>query len=389
MNSKQQRSLLYLFMLLGLLPAFGIWAQEPTQKDCKARVKANRKSLFRFNTYKAIGSEYWIEEKIIKVIYKDTLDSAYIYQPDKQLVAALQLQKNGLINSPVSLGYVANGLRLTDSIVPHGGKRKLNSYFEGLLFSHSVLWTANDNAGTKIYYGIGGQDSLRITNLKEDGHEMTWYSSGLDSLTKRWNDAGSLVYERTLTSEKIWDGKLQLIRHTFDSLVQHKWRVRCQKNWYPTGNLSSVSFHYLNAPCLTWKYYNEQGKLIRTVKHKALKGTPVEYGVGIVPREEMVFRSVYQKEAVDVVFNKALNDRLAALLCQTNVALEGFYTLEVYVMNSGTFIFKDIEGANADAIRTELAAFFNGLEKVKPAVMNGQPFTRLLQLTLEVKAKDK
>lgn len=389
MNSKQQRLLLFLFVLLGLLPAFGIWAQDNSQKGCKARVKANRNSLFRFNTYKAIGSEYRIEEKIIKVIYKDTLDSAYIYQPDKQLVAALQLQGNGLINSPVSLDYVANGLRLTDSIVPHGGRRKLNSYFEGLLYSHSVLWTANDNAGTKIYYGIGGQDSLSITNLKEDGREMTWYSSGLDSLKKRWNEAGSLVYERTLTSEKIWNGEQQLIQHTFDSLVQHKWRVRCQKNWYPTGSLSSVTFHYLNSPCLTWKYYNEQGKLIRTIKHKALKGTPVEYGIGIVPREEMIFRAVYHKEAVDVVFNKALNDRLAALLCQTNVALEGFYTLKVYVTNSGTFIFKDIEGVNADAIRTELVAFFNGLEKVKPAVMNGRPFTRLLQLTLEVKARDK
>lgn len=235
----------------------------------------------------------------------------------------------------------------------------------------------------------GGADSLRLTQLKGYGREMTWYRDGIDSLKKRWNEDGSLVYESTLTSEKIWDGEQQLIQHTFDSLVHHKWRVRCQKNWYPTGILSSVIFHYWDTPCLTWKYYNEQGKLVKTVKHKALKGTPLEYGVGIAPREEMIFAGVYQKEAVDAVFNNALNDRLAAILCQANVVLDGLYTLQVSVTADGTFIFKDIEGGYAEAIRTELAAFFNGLEKVKPAVRNGRPYTRLLQLTLAVKAKNK
>ncbi len=389
MKCKQQYLVFYFFILLSLLPAWDTWAQNPPLKECKARVKANRHKLFRYNGYQAIESEFYIEENTVKFVHKDTFDSVYIYKPDQQLIVALQLHKNGDISSPLSLTYVANGLELTDSVVPDGGRRKLNSYFEGLLSSNSVLWTADLKGGAKTYYAIGGADSLRITRLKGYGREMTWYRDRLDSLKKRWNEAGNLEYERTLISEKIWNEEQQLVQHSFDSLVHNKWRVRCQKNWYPTGILSSVTFHYWDTPCLTWKYYNEQGKLVKTVKHKALKGTPVEYGIGIAPREEMIFRAVYQKEAVDVVFNKVLDERLATLLCQADVELEGLYTLQVSVTAGGTFIFKDIEGTHAEAIRTELAAFFNGLEKVKPAVRNGRPYTRLLQLTLTVKARDK
>lgn len=389
MKRIQPYPVFYLFILLSLFPASATWAQNTALKECKARVKANRHKLFRYNTYQAVESEFHIEENMIKMIHKDTLDSVYLYKPDKQLIVAVQLYKNGQISSPVSLTYVANGLKLTDSIVPGDSRRKLNSYLGGLLSSNSVLWTEDKNAGTKTYYGIGGADSLRITDLKGYGHEKTWYRDGMDSLKKRWNEAGNLEYERTLISEKIWNEEQQLVQHSFDSLVQNKWRVRCQKNWYPTGILSSVTFHYLNEPCMTWKYYNEQGKLVKTLKHKALKGTPLEYGIGIIPREELIFQAVYQKEAADAVFNKALNDRLTALLCQADVVLEGFYTLEVSVTAGGTFIFKNIEGVHAEAIQTELAAFFKGLEQVKPAVRNGQPYTRLLQLTLEVKTKDK
>lgn len=386
MNNKQQY--FYFFLLVALCTAFGAGAQDSGSKRCKARVKANGDKLFRYEAYKTIASEFQVGQNRISFIYKDMLDSVYIYNAGEQLIAALEVAKNGTINSPVRLDYVANGLKLTDSIVPGDGRRKLNSYFEGLLSSNSVLWTADDKAGTKIYYGIGGLDSFKV--IKQNGHalEMIWYRSGLDSVTKRWNEAGNLVYERILTSEKIWDENQQLIQHAFDSLVQNKWLVRCRKNWYPTGILSAVTFHYWDTPCLTWKYYNEQGKLIRTVKHKALRGTPVGYGTGIMPREEMFFQAVYQKEAVDVVFNQALNDRLAVILCQAGVALEGVYTLQVNVTSEGTFVFKGIEGLHAATIRSELADFFNRQEKVKPAVRNGRPFSCLLQLTLEVKAKD-
>lgn len=384
MNNQPQQYVFFLLLLLALFPPSATSAQDKLLKHCKARVKANRNKLFRYDTYKPIASEFQAEPYRISFIYKDTLDSVYIRNAGEQLIAALEVAKNGTINSPVSLDYVANGLKLTDSIVPGEGSRKLNSYFEGLLSSNSVLWTEDQNAKTKTYYGIGGADSLRITQFKGYGREMAWYRDGMDSLKKRWNAAGSLEYERTLTSEKIWDENQQLIQHAFDSLVQNKWLVRCRKNWYPTGILSAVAFHYRDTPCLTWKYYNEQGKLIRTVKHKALRGTPVESGGGIVPREAMIFRGVYQKEAVDPVFNKALNDRLATLLCQANVALEGVYTLQVNVTSAGAFVFKDIEGLHATTIRSELADFFNRQEKVKPAVRNGRPFAQLLQLTLKV-----
>lgn len=389
MNCKHYQCAFYLFLLTTLCLAFGATAQKNELKECKARVKANRNKLFRFDAYKVIESEYQIEKSTIRVTHRTALDSVHIYSPDGQLAVALNVQKNGLISSPVRLNYVVNGLRLTDSVVPDGGRRRSNAYFENLLSSNSVLWTADPQAGTMTYYGIGGQDSLSITDLKGQGREIIWYKDGMDSLKKRWNEAGSLEYERTLTSEKIWSAEQQLIQHTFDSLVHDKWPVRCQKNWYPTGILSSVTFHYRDTPCLTWKYYNEQGKLTRMVKHKALKGTPVYSGVGIIPMEERFFPTVYQEDPVNSVFTEVLNYRLAALLCRANVALDGVYTLQVDRTSAGVFIFKSIEGLHAAEIQADLARFFNGLEKVRPAIRNGRPYAQLLELTLKVKPKVK
>lgn len=384
MNRKYHQWICSLFLLICLLPARSAIAQERVSEECKARIIANRAKVFRFDGYKVMESEYRIAGHTIKVGHKANLDSVRIYSPDTLLFAVLEAQTDGLIRTPARLNYVAYGIQLTDSIVPDGGKRKSNAYFESLLTTNSVLWTADEHAGTKIYYGIGGLDSFKITKLGGQDREKIWYSNGLDSLIKRWNDAGKLVYERTLTSEKIWNEAGQLMQHSFDSLVDNKWPVRVRKNWYATDVLSSVTFHYHDTPCLTWRYYDEKGKLIRTVKHKALKGTPVYYGVGIIPREEMFFRAVYLQAAVDVVFNKDLNGKLSALLCQADVVLEGVYTLQVHLSNSGKFTFKGIEGLHAEAVQAELAAFFNGLQKVKPAVRNGQPYAQLFELTLKV-----
>lgn len=160
MKRKQPYPVFYFFILLSLLPVSDTCAQNAPLKECKARVKANRDKLFRYNGYQAIESEFRIGENTVKFVHKDTFDSVYIYKPDQQLIGTLRLHKNGVISSPLSLTYVANGLELTDSIVPDSGKRKLNSYFEGLLSSNSVLWTAEPKVGIKTYYAIGGSRLL-------------------------------------------------------------------------------------------------------------------------------------------------------------------------------------------------------------------------------------
>lgn len=384
MNGKYLQWIFPLFILTSFLPAFRATAQEKVSEGCNARKKGNRNKIFRFDSYKVIESEYQIGAHTINVMHKAGLDSVRIYSPDTLLFAVLETQTNGLIRTPVRLNYVANGIQLTDSIAPDGGNRKSNAYFESLLITNSVLWTADDHAGTKTYYGIGGLDSFKITHLNGQDREMIWYSNGLDSLIKRWNEAGKLVYERSWISEKIWNEAGQLMQHSFDSLVHNKWSVRARKNWYATGILSSITFHYQDTPCLTWKYYDEKGKLIRTVKHKALKGTPVYSGIGMLPRERSFFESVYLQAAVDGLFNKDLNYKLSTLLCRADVPLEGVYTLQVHLSNSGRFTFKSIEGLHAEAIQAELSTFFNGLEKVKPAVRSGRPYGQLFELTLKV-----
>ncbi|OJV52047.1 MAG: hypothetical protein BGO31_07950 [Bacteroidetes bacterium 43-16] len=303
----------------------------------------------------------------------------------------MKASKDGRILSPVRLKYMTNRRSLSDSIVPEEeGRRKSHTYYEGLLYSNAVMSMQDHDAGTTLYYGIGGKDSLSIAKVNGKSREITWYrDDGMDTLLKRWNEEGNLEYERKQDSEKIWSEEGKLLQHTFDSLVQQKWWVRCQKIWYPNGVLSSVTYHYGETPCLTWKYYNEQGKLTRQVKHKPLKGSPVGYGVGIIPEEPMIFHSVYQKEAVSELFNKDLNSRLALLMCHANVALEGIYRVQVDLSETGRLTLKQIEGLNAAEIREEIAAFFKETQPVKTAVRNGRPYAQVLQLILKVTPKEK
>lgn len=379
---------IYSWLLCGLLfctfTCFAPYTGRAEKKtsDCKAVKRANRNKSWQFNSYSVLESEYHADGSRIRRMHMGKTDSIYVYDASGTLVNAFRCDQDGRILDPVRLSYFNEGHFLSDSIVPGMGGFQ-NWYFNGHLYSEAVRLTEDRQGGTKRYYDSKGKDSLWSVHTAGRLRLMTWYRNGKDSLQRRWDEQGRLEYEKAGHSERIWDAHQKLVQRSFDTLVQDK-VVQCKKTWYPTGVLASVTYHYFEQPCLTWKYYNEKGKLVEQVRQEDLDRLGP---LGTVEAPQQVYRMVDQNEEVISLFKQDLNPQLSSLLCRTQVKPNGSYLLQVWMDVSGKLTLKDIQGAYADAIKPEMEAVFKKLPRARPAKKNGMPYARLLQVKLEVKPK--
>lgn len=344
--------------------------------------RANRTKSWQFQAYKVLESEYPWEGNTIRFIHLGATDSVNIYGPAYNLIYSFYCDRGGRIIRPVYFNYPSERGIMNDSIAPGKGGR-FKWYFEGFLYSDAVRSTTDRQGETKMYYDSKGKDSLWIVHSSAKLRLMTWYRNGEDSLQRRWNERGALEYEKTNYSELTWDADQKLVKQAFDTLIRDK-HVWCTKTWYATGVLESIAYHYFGQPCLTWKYYNEKGKLIEQARQGDLDKL---WPGGIVVAEPEVFRFVEQQEDVVQQLKQQLNDKLAALLCRTKVKPKGTYQLQVKLDTSGKLILQKMEGADAELLQADMAAIFNQLSRAKPAKRNGRTYARLLQVSLVVKEK--
>lgn len=375
-------SCLFLTILISFIPGTGI-AQSKSE-DCKPLKRANRNNSWQFLSYSVLESEYYADGSRIRRMYMGKTDSIYIYNASGTLVNAFLCDRDGRILDPVRLNYFNEGHSLSDSIVPGKGGFQ-NWYFNGHLYSEAVRLTEDRQGGTKRYYDRKGKDSLWSVHTSGRLRLMIWYRNGKDSLQRRWDEQGRLEYEKDGHTELIWDAHQKLVQRSFDTLVQDK-IVQCKKTWYPTGVLASVTYHYFEQPCLTWKYYNEKGKLLEQFRQEDLDQL---WPVATVEAPELVYQMVEQKEDVTQQFNRQLNQKLAELLCRTKIHPKGTYRLQVWLDVTGKLTLKDLQGTYADELKPEMEAILAVLPGARPAKKNGMPYARLLQVTLEVKAKEK
>lgn len=371
---------LLLSIAIHLIPNAGM-AQGPAE-ECKTFKRANRNKVWQFESYTVLESEHKVDNHVIRVVPAGAEDSVYLYAWDKTLIKSFLSDRYGRILTPINLNYVEDGYTLTDSIVP-GSRGKVNRYFYGILHSDAVRLTENRLGQTKMYYDKAGKDSLWIVNSGGKLQLMTWYRNGKDSLQRRWNYSGQLIYEKTKDTEQEWNADQKLVLRTFDTLIQDK-TVKCRKIWHPTGALASITYHYFDQPCLTWKYYNAKGKLIEQVRHEDLdKVSPV---VAVMP-PQAIYTSVDQMEEVLPIFKQELNRKLAELLCWTKFKPEGVYHMQVWLDPNGKLVLKSLQGADAEALEPDMVTIFNRLSGARPPKRNGRSYARLLQVNLVVKEK--
>lgn len=373
---------LLLSIAIHLIPKTGI-TQTPAE-ECKTFKRANRNKVWQFESYTVLESEYNIDGLVCRIVPAGAEDSVFLYAWDRSLIKSFLSDRHGHILTPLNLNYVENGYTLTDSIVP-GSRGKLHRYFYGILYSDAVRLTENRLGETKMYYDKAGKDSLWIVHSGGKLQLRTWYRNGKDSLQRRWNYSGQLIYEKTKDTEQEWDADQKLMQKTFDTLIQDE-TVKCRKIWHPTGALASITYHYFDQPCLTWKYYNEQGKLIKQIRHEDLdKVSPVV----TVMHPEVMYTTIDQMEEVLPIFKHELNRKLAEMLCWTKLKPEGVYHMQVWLDPKGKLVLKSLQGAHAEALQPDMEAIFKQLSWAKPPKRNGIPYARLLQVNLVVKSKGK
>lgn len=354
------------------------------ETGCVPRKQANRDKVWRFESYTVLESEYRIEQNKIRIVHGAKEDSIYFQGQSSTIVSTFITDKEGRILSPVTFDYVEDGNMLTDSIVP-GKKGKSKYYFDKLFYTDALLLKVDLIKNAEWYYNEKGQDSLLIVSFEGDVSLMSWFRDGKDSLERRWNAKGGLIYEKAGQITQKWNDEQRLIEKAFDTLIKGN-TVECIKSWYPSGVLKSVRYFYFDVACLDWEYYNEQGKLVQLLRKKRLDEiTPMVYAIDPAPIRVIQV----QDEDVAQVFKQELNRKLSEILCRTKIKPEGTYQVQVWLEASGKLILNKLDGEYADVIGPEMETFFRELTGARPAQRNGRPYAQLLQLTLKVSDKGK
>ncbi|RYD94754.1 MAG: hypothetical protein EOP54_16960 [Sphingobacteriales bacterium] len=376
---------LLLSVMLGCIP--GTTIAQSKEMECIPQKMANRDKVWLFESYTVLESEYKINGYLIRLVPLAKQDSVYLYDLDKgkKLVGSFLAAKDGRIFQSLSLEYAEDRSPYIDSIVP-GMRGNSRRYFDGLLYTDGVRMTRDMLSGLKRYYDSRGQDSLYYVHYPDDSMLLIqWFSNGKDSLHRRWNAKGKLIYEELQGITKIWNDEQRLIEKAFDTLIQGI-RVDCIKSWYPSGVLKSTRYFYFDKACLTWQYFNERGMLLRQEKHKKLDEiTPVAYAI----EPPAVKMQEVHSENVAGLFKQELNPKLEEILCRTKIKPDGTYRVQVWLEASGKLMLNKLDGEYADVIGPEMETFFRELSGARPAQRNGRPYAQLLELTLKVSTKDK
>lgn len=374
-------------ILFCLVSTFGVMAQT-LQLDCKkAKLKANRNKVFTYQKYQRLEMYTSAGEFSLKrVVRANSLskDTVFVYRNE---VLEHQFATNyANILGATRIEYFEKGILYSDSVADRGeafdGNGKV--YFNGFLVANNRYSTTDLNANTTMYFDKRGNDSLWLENGKDGSIKLKkWFQDGWVSKQQKWNAAGRMIYDKSDAFEKSWDDDGALLQHSFDTVIQQK-PLQCHKTFFKSGVLSSITYTRFDVPCLTWKYYNEKGKLVKTIQKASLDKTP--YGeVRNMPVSEFPFyHIVVQSEDCNKVLNIDLHQKLAALLCSTDVVLDGSYQMTAYLDETGKFVFIDVEGQNASAISKSLMDIVDHLPAAQPHKVMGKGMTLKILINLEI-----
>lgn len=384
--------LLYLFLFLTVLS----FAQA---EPCKARLKANRRYLLTMGEPKTEACSFIIKDKQVLIRYDTTYNKISV-QVNKIPLWEFKTV-GGEIEGPLYIEKNSRGdVILKDSIDPKARHRKkyLDFFYSNHVVSSKTYYPGNQPASFIYYSLVNGWDSLT----------REWYTNGIpknlhvknlwgaDSVVVQWDSSGVLrshitdagleyYYETGILQEKsslkdprrsyYYNESGILEKATRDTLIGI---VICkqQKIFYPTGILKSVEYYSSsNIPCLTWLYYSSSG----TLKSKVNKG-PVLITMNL-PEERWseppyeVFSSVESRPEFpggERKFREYMNIALADLLCKSEAAMSGTYTLRYGIDESGKPFFISIGGQEAEKTQHLFTRLFDKMPLWKPGRLSGK-----------------
>lgn len=259
------------FTILCALFAFSAYSQQPDgvdtvytpdgEIDGYGSVKnGKRVETWRFNIYggKSYMAVTYLEDGTAIVKHfkdKDCYEQIYLnhmattYKVIKNSIFYLQQYVNAIVKPDYSL--VADGEYI--SYYPNGVQNERGMYKNGFREGEWKGWYSNGYLGNLLYFKLNKLDSLFITYYK-NGHMMFTGNYKEDARTGLWKE----YYENgKLKSEGSYCGDI-------DPIIVTYYNVDSLKNEYPTLLEDTIIVNYtLDFKSGTWKYYNEETKLIR------------------------------------------------------------------------------------------------------------------------------
>ncbi|RQO32271.1 hypothetical protein DBR32_01285 [Taibaiella sp. KBW10] len=285
---------------------------------------------------------------------------------------AFTCRRGGKVSSEV-MKYMEQDIVYTDSIDLSGPSRKQRYYYSFMYSSDKVYLRQNTQNGSKLYYAIGGTDSVRIDYYLKDGpvHTYTTFNNRGDSTLKIYTQSGTLE------------------AFSFDTLIK-KLTIHCTKMYHANGRIKSLCYYYRDKPCLTWSFYSEKGSLLKKQQHASYATLLKESGegFGLLPPPVEVFRSVEQgpefPKGYDA-FVTEIRSVLRDVVYNLQYDLNGTYNIVYKITREGGTELINIEGQFNQVLMPMYKERLARLPLWRPGKLNGRPveITNSMRISVE------
>lgn len=305
------------------------------------------------------------------------------------------LMKHGGIEGPAYIEYDQQGeVSMIDSIDHKKGKHQKT--YPGYFISYSVfsstlfyktglpskttfysLVTGNDSL-VKAWYRNGFPKSMDIRNRRGQDSVLTkWDSTGIlretvtGSHTCRYYPGGILQTKRTrvrMQNSRFFPEPEHPSKKQ-DTLLDYVWCEQ-EQNFYPDGVLQSIGYYNSGKRCLTWNYYNPQGKFERNTNEgpalnlkPVLTAAPERISDFLNPVElRPEFPGGQQK------LYQYMHLALADVLCKSDVVLHGSYNITYTVDKTGQASFISTDRQDTGNLPQLLKPVFEAMPAWKPGM---------------------
>lgn len=368
------------------------------EKTCKALLKGNRhkKLLVGNQQLKAYG--FSTGGVNYELRHDNGLCRVRAIKGNRELTRFLL--KPGGIEGPVYTEYDEQGeVSLIDSIDLKKGKHKKTypGYFTSYsVYSSTLFYKTGHPSETTFYSLLTGKDSLVKAWYRNDFPKSMSIRNkrGKDSVLTKWDSTGILretvighntcrYYPSGILQTKITRVRMQNPSFLVEPEQPSKKQdapfdsVWCdqEQSFYPDGTLKSTGYYNNGRRCLTWSYYNAQGKFERrTNEGRALNDAPVS-----VAAPEIIYDFLNPVEQSPEFpggqqkLYQYMHMALADVLCKSDIVLHSSYNITYTVDKTGQAAFVSIDRQDTGNLPQLLKPVFEAIPAWKPGLYQSIP----------------
>jgi hypothetical protein len=361
------------------------------QKGCKPKLRENHGNVLTLQhletTYRKWDDPTSFSRRVIVEYVKNGYDSVSIQKSGRQI--ACFLAKTRQIVSPRLVMTDEHGtLQAIDSFRPPFRFYLANEYFGEYSGELDVRWE---------FYPTGKPSKVQYMDV-----------SDRDSLTMEWSETGIIRRKKMVDTEYTYspEGALMSQRRTgempytlhfypggilreaiIDTIILYQ-QVEWKRSYSPKGILLQERWYKNDEPCSTWREYNSEGVLIKTIKHPPLSDdNPDMYAVKEAPEAGEIYTYV-EEDAEFPGGSKAMEAYLlpqfSDLFCQSSVPVSGMYFIRFEINSQGKAVFVSLEGRNGAELEAAVKGLIEQMPGWNPCKRTGRRITQGFVLPVKI-----